>query len=72
MPEATYIAPFTTLTVPPDAPSTSEASITISTTEFRTMVHTFQTLTTTHNALFWQMAIMRAQQDQHTAILRQI
>ncbi|RVX01221.1 hypothetical protein CK203_036151 [Vitis vinifera] len=37
MPEATYIAPFTTLTVPPDAPSTSEASITISTTEFRTM-----------------------------------
>ncbi|RVW41450.1 hypothetical protein CK203_094075 [Vitis vinifera] len=37
MPEATYIAPFTTLTVPPDAPSTSEASITISTIEFCTM-----------------------------------
>ena len=72
MPEATYTAPSTTLTVPSDAPSTSEASITISTTEFRAMVHTFQTLTTTHNALFWHMVVMRAQQDQHTAILRQI
>ena len=72
MPEATYTAPPTTHVVPPDAPSTSDASITISTTEFRAMVHTFQTLTTTHNALFWHMVVMRAQQDQHTAILRQI
>ena len=72
MPEATYTAPPSTLVIPPDAPSTSEASITMSTTEFRAMVHTFQTLTTTHNALFWHMVVMRAQQDQHTAILRQI
>ena len=41
MPEATYTAPPTTLVVPPDAPSTSEASITISATEFRAMVHAF-------------------------------
>ncbi|KAL6315875.1 hypothetical protein AAG906_012211 [Vitis piasezkii] len=36
--EATYTAPSTTPTVPPDAPSTSEASITISATEFRAMI----------------------------------
>ena len=70
--EATYTAHSTTPTVPPDAPSTSEASITISAIEFRAMVHTFQTLTTTHIALFWQMAAMRAHQDQHTTIFRQI
>ncbi|RVW18179.1 hypothetical protein CK203_106890 [Vitis vinifera] len=52
MPEATYTAPPTTLTIPPDAHSTSEASITISATEFHAMVHTFQTLTTSHTALF--------------------
>ena len=61
MPEATYTAPPTTPVVPPDAPSTSEASIIISTTEFRAMVHTFQTLTTTHTVLFRQMANIRAQ-----------
>ena len=72
MPEATYTAPPTTHVVPPDAPSTSEASITISAIEFRAIVHIFQTLTTTHTALFQHMAAMRAQQDQHTAILRQI
>ena len=72
MPEATYTAPPTTHVVPPDAPSTSEASITISAIEFRAIVHTFQTLTTTHTTLFQHMAAMRAQQDQHTAILRQI
>ncbi|RVW75843.1 hypothetical protein CK203_055121 [Vitis vinifera] len=38
MPEATYTAPPTTLVVPPDAPSTSEASITISAIEFRAMI----------------------------------
>ena len=43
MPEATYTAPPTTPTVPPEAPSTSKASITIFATEFRVMVHTFQT-----------------------------
>ena len=36
------------------------------------MVHMFQTLTTTHNALFRQMATMRSQQDQHTTILHQV
>ena len=72
MPEVTYTAPLTTHVVPPAAPSTSEAFITISATEFRVMVHMFQTLTITHNALFWQMATMRSQQDQHTTILRQV
>ena len=72
MPEATYTALPTIPTVPPVAPSTSEASITISAAEFRAMVHTFQTLTTTHITLFLHMADIRAQQDQHTAILRQI
>ena len=61
MPEATYTTPPTTYVVPPDAPSTSEASISISAIEFRAMVHTFQTLTTTHTALFRQMAAMLAQ-----------
>ena len=36
------------------------------------MVHLFQTLTTTHNALFRQMEVMSAQLDQHTIILHQI
>ena len=57
---------------PPGYENQSEASITISATEFRAMVHTFQTMTTTHIALFQQMAAMRAQQDQHAPILRQI
>ena len=72
MPEATYTAPPTTPAIPSAAPSTSEAFITISATEFRAMVHTFQTPTTTHNALFREMAAMRAQQDQHIVILCQI
>ena len=53
MPEATSIAPHTTTIVPPIAPATFEPSITISAIEFRAIVHTFQTLTTTHTALFW-------------------
>ena len=52
MPEATSTTPSTTLPVPPAAPSTSKASIIISGTDFCVMVHLFQTLTTTHNALF--------------------
>ena len=35
-------------------------------------MHTFQTLTTTHTALFQQMVEMRAHQDQQTTILHQI
>ena len=72
MPEATYTAPPTTPVVPPDAPSTSNASTTISATEFCAMVHLFQTLTTTHNALFRHIADIRAQQDQYTTIIHQI
>ncbi|KAL6336561.1 hypothetical protein AAG906_025115 [Vitis piasezkii] len=52
MPEVTSNFPPTTPAIPSVAPFTFEASITISTTEFRAMVHLFQTLTTTHNALF--------------------
>ncbi|RVW22724.1 hypothetical protein CK203_099385 [Vitis vinifera] len=72
MPEATSTALPTTPAIPPIAPSISKASITISATKFYVMVHLFQTLTITHNALFLQMADIRAQQDQHTTILCQI
>ncbi|KAL6329836.1 hypothetical protein AAG906_037549 [Vitis piasezkii] len=62
--EATSGAPPTTPTVPLVALTTSEPSITISASEFCALVHTFQTLTTTHSALFQQMVEMRAHQDQ--------
>ncbi|RVX03786.1 hypothetical protein CK203_022964 [Vitis vinifera] len=55
MPEAISAASPMTPTVPPVAPTTSEPSITISASKFRGLVHTFQTLTTTHAALFQQM-----------------
>ena len=71
IPKATYTA-LTTFVVPLVPPSTSKASITISIVEFCAMVQTFQTLTTTHTTLFRQMADIRAQQDQHTAILHQL
>ena len=64
MPQATSTDPPATPPVPPAAPHTSEDFITVSSTEF--------CVTATHNALFRQMANIRAQQDQHTAILRQI
>ena len=51
-PQVTFATPPTPPTIPPVAPTTSELSITISATEFRALVHTFQTLTTTHFALF--------------------
>ncbi|RVW26679.1 hypothetical protein CK203_096527 [Vitis vinifera] len=54
----------------PDHPTTFEPSITISAWS-SAVVHTFQTLTTTHYGLFQQMVEMRAQ-DQQTAILCQI
>ena len=72
MPEAVSAAPPMTPTVPSVAPTTSKPSITISTLEFRGLVPTLQTLSTTHTALFQQMAMMRSQQNQQTAILRQI
>ena len=71
-PEATSATPPTTPTVPLVVSTTSEPSITISALEFRVLVHTFQTLTTTHSAIFQKMAEMRDHQDQQTAILRQI
>ena len=71
-PEATSAAPSVTHTVPPVTPTTFEPSITISAWEFCAVVHTFQTLTTTHYGLFQQMVEMRAHQDQQIAILRQI
>ena len=67
--EATSAAPPTISTIPPVAPTTSESFMA---SEFRTLVHTFQTLTTTHSTLFQQMVEMHAHQDQQTAILRQI
>ena len=70
--EATSVAPPTASNIPLIAPTTSEPSITISSSEFRAMVHTFQTLTTTHSALFQQMAEMYAHQNKQTAILCQI
>ncbi|KAL6336081.1 hypothetical protein AAG906_010354 [Vitis piasezkii] len=45
-----------TPTIPPVALTTSEPSNTISTSEFHDLVATLQTLSTTHAALFQQMA----------------
>ena len=72
MPEATSTTLHVTPIVPPVGPTTSEPSITISASEFHALVHTFQTLTTTHATLFQHMAEMHPHQDQQTAILRQI
>ena len=84
MPKATSSAPPTTSKAPPVVPTTSaplpsESSITISTSKFRGLCHTLQTLSTTQGALFQQMAVICAHQDQliamqtqHTAILSQI
>ena len=71
-PEATFTTLPTSPTVPPVMPTTSEPSITISALEFCVLVHTFQTLTTTHSAIFQKMAEIRDHQDQQTAILCQI
>ena len=70
--EATFAAPPTTPNVPLVAPTTSEPFITILASEFHALVHTFQTLTTTHSTLFQQMAEMRVHQDQQITILHQI
>ena len=71
-PKATSAALPTTCTIPPVVPTTTESSITISASEFCALVHTFQTLTTTHFAFFQQMVEMRVHRDQQTTILRQI
>nr|CAN68700.1 hypothetical protein VITISV_026013 [Vitis vinifera] len=84
MPEAISSASPTILEAPLIVPATStpppsESSITISTLEFRGPCHTLQTLSTTQGALFQQMTVIRAHQDQfiamqtqHTTILSQI
>ncbi|RVW74609.1 Pol polyprotein [Vitis vinifera] len=72
MPEAISAASPMTPIVPSVVPTTFEHSITISVLEFRSLVATLQTLSTTHTALFQQMVEMRSQQNQQTAILRQI
>ena len=72
MSQATSTDPPATPPIPPAAPPTSEDFITVFGSEFCAMVQLFRTLTTKHNALFRQMVDIRAQQDQHTVILRQI
>ena len=83
-PKAISSASPTILEAPPIVPATStpppsESSITISTSEFRGPHHTLQTLSSTQGALFQQMTVIRAHQDQfiamqtqHTTILSQI
>ena len=83
-PEATSYAPPTTPEAPLFVPATSappplESSITISSSKFKGLCHTLQTLSTTQGVLFQQMLVIRAHQDQritmqtqHTAILGQI
>ena len=70
--ETVSAAPHLTPIVPFVAPTISEPSITISASEFCGLVATLQTLSTTHAAFFQQMTEMRSQQNQQTAILRQI
>ena len=70
--EAVSAAPPMTPIIPFVAPTTSEPSITISTSEFCGLVATLQTLSTTHAALFQQMDEIYSQQNQQTAILHQI
>ncbi|RVW72380.1 hypothetical protein CK203_056231 [Vitis vinifera] len=72
MPQVTSTDPPATPPIPSAAPSTSEDFITVSSMEFRAMIQFFKTLTATHNALFRLIANIRAQQDQHAAILHQI
>ena len=57
-PEATSAALPTTLTVTPIAPTTFEPSITISASEFRARVHTFQTLTVTPHFFFFLLLLL--------------
>ena len=72
MPEAFFAIPSMTPTIPPVAPTASEPSITISALEFRGLIATLQTLSTTQATLFQQMAEMCSQQNQQIAILHKI
>ncbi|XP_010657872.1 lysine-rich arabinogalactan protein 19-like [Vitis vinifera] len=69
MPEFAFSTPFATPGTPPVVPAapephSSESCIAISISEFRSLCHTLQTLTTTQSVLTQQMAIVRAHQDQ--------
>ena len=80
-PSAPPIAPATLPVAPAtsESPHPSELSIVISSSEFRGLCHTLQTLTATQSIITQQMTALHAHQDQiittqtqHTAILRQI
>ena len=57
---------------PPVVPPTSESPITIPGPEYRALLTSFQTLTTTQTAIMEQMDHFQLQQDQQTLILREI
>ncbi|RVW99481.1 hypothetical protein CK203_038492 [Vitis vinifera] len=69
MPEATLPASPITQGAPPVRPATStpppssEPTVTISLAEFRGLVHSLQTLSTTQDSIIQQMATIRAHQD---------
>ena len=57
---------------PPVVPPTSEPPITIPGPEYRALLTSFQTLTTTQTAIMERMDHFQLQQDQQTLILREI
>ncbi|RVW35039.1 hypothetical protein CK203_079867 [Vitis vinifera] len=57
---------------PPGVPHTSELPITIPGPEYRALLASFQTLTTTQTAIMERMDHFQFQQDQQTLILREI
>ncbi|RVW22989.1 hypothetical protein CK203_093646 [Vitis vinifera] len=57
---------------PPTVPPTSEPPITIPGSEYRALLASFQTLTTTQTAIMERMDHFQIQQDQQTLILREI
>ncbi|KAL6312066.1 hypothetical protein AAG906_027273 [Vitis piasezkii] len=70
MPEAIHPTSPITSDAPPVMPATpapppsSEPTVTVSLAEFRGLVHSLQTLSTTQDSLIQQMATIRAHQDQ--------
>ncbi|RVW61100.1 hypothetical protein CK203_045810 [Vitis vinifera] len=57
---------------PPTVPSTSESPITIPGAEYRALLASFQTFTTTQTTIMERMDHFQLQQDQQTLILREI
>ncbi|RVW28141.1 hypothetical protein CK203_108599 [Vitis vinifera] len=57
---------------PPTVPPTAEPPITILSSEYRALLPSFQTLTTTQTAIMERMDHFQIQQDQQTLILREI